>query len=240
MARSVSLNRMWKLLLVVGILAAILATPGPTSASASHQARADLTYASAAFDRSLTALPAGAWYGLGGDRTVGWQAIGEVGGDRFDVSPLSVILSAFYAEPNGDAILVTWETATELDNSGFNLWRGTSEFGPDIQLNATLIPSQGPGSPGGFIYTWEDRYNLVSTTTYYYWLDSVDFAGVSTRHGPVNVTYDPPTAVGLAGFSAEPPSPRSAPPGAVTFAATFALAVAVWLRRRRQRRPRHA
>lgn len=241
MDRSVSLNRMWKLLLVVVILAAILATSSPTSASALHQARADFTYASACFDGAITALLVLPWVGLSGDGALEWKAVGEVEEYCLDVAPLSVILIGFYAEPDGDGILVTWETGPELNNSGFNLWRGTSEFGPDIQLNETLIPSQGPGGPGGFTYTWDDRYNLVPATTYYYWLDAVDFAGISTRHGPVSASYDPPTAVGLDRFSAEQlsPSPEGIPPGAVPPAAVLALAVAAWLRRRRQRRPLH-
>jgi len=66
--------------------------------------------------------------------------------------------------------MTTWETVSELENRGFNLYRGTSDAGPDRQLNETLIPSQSQGNPGGFIYTWED-------------------------HGPVSVDYGAPTAV---------------------------------------------
>ena len=86
--------------------------------------------------------------------------------------------------------MVTWETATELDNRGFNLWRGTSPAGPDIKLNETLIPSQSQGLPGsGFQYTWEDSRDLVPGTTYYYWLEDLDVNDTLTRHEPVSVTY---------------------------------------------------
>ena len=64
------------------------------------------------------------------------------------------------------------ETASELNNRGFNLWRGASAAGPDIKLNETLIPSQSQGLPGGgFVYTWDDRSALVNGTTYYYWVE---------------------------------------------------------------------
>ncbi|HSN74394.1 MAG TPA: hypothetical protein VL334_04755, partial [Anaerolineae bacterium] len=114
-----------------------------------------------------------------------------------DASALAVDLASFQAEAQGDQILVTWQTVSELDTSGYSLYRGTSEAGPDTQLNATLIPSQSPGSTAGFIYTWEDRRDLAPGTTYYYWLDDVDLAGVVTRHGPVSATFQGPTAVEL-------------------------------------------
>ena len=91
--------------------------------------------------------------------------------------------------------MTTWETVSELENRGFNLYRGTSDAGPDRQLNETLIPSQSQGNPGGFIYTWEDRADLVSGTTYFYWVEDVDIYGTATRHGPVSVDYGAPTAV---------------------------------------------
>ena len=52
---------------------------------------------------------------------------------------------------------VTWETATELDNVGFNLYRAKDIDGPWTLLNATLIPSQSPGSVFGATYTWLDE-----------------------------------------------------------------------------------
>ncbi|HSN75301.1 MAG TPA: hypothetical protein VL334_09500 [Anaerolineae bacterium] len=121
-----------------------------------------------------------------------------------DNSTLAVTLADFSAAQVNDAILVTWETVSELNNRGFNLYRGTSEAGPDIQLNGALIPSQSQGSPSGFIYTWEDRRELTPGTTYYYWLEDVDLAGVVTRHGPVSAVYQTPTAVTLSRLATIP------------------------------------
>ena len=100
-------------------------------------------------------------------------------------SPLAVTLAGFSAVQQGEAVLVSWETATELNNLGFNLYRGTSPAGPLGQLNETLIPSQSPGSPGGFSYTWEDRVDLVPGTTYFYWIEDVDLCrrGDAARAG---------------------------------------------------------
>ena len=79
-------------------------------------------------------------------------------------APTAVTLADFSAVQQGDMVLLTWETNSELNNRGFNLYRGTSAAGPDRQLNETLIPSQSQGNPGGFVYTWEDRADLVPGT----------------------------------------------------------------------------
>lgn len=115
---------------------------------------------------------------------------------------LAVTLANFSAAQQGDAVLVTWETASELDNLGFNLHRGVDPAGPDRQINAALIPSQSPGSSGGYAYTWEDRADLLPGATYFYWLEDVDISGATTMHGPVSVTMQTPTAVTLSSVQA--------------------------------------
>lgn len=133
------------------------------------------------------------------------------------VDPLGVNLTQFTAAAQPDHILLTWETASELGNLGFNLHRGTSQSGPDRQLNSALIPSAAPGSPTGFVYTWEDREDLRSGITYYYWLDTVDMSGATTRHGPVDATYFVPTATRLGELKIEI-APTQAPPASMLLA----------------------
>jgi hypothetical protein len=118
--------------------------------------------------------------------------------------PLAVQLAGFSAEGQADRVLVSWETVSEMGNLGFNLWRGMSPDGPDTQLNASLIPSQAPGSTQGFSYQWIDQADLVPGATYYYWLEDIDLNGIVTRHGPVSATLAAPTAVTLGGLSASP------------------------------------
>jgi hypothetical protein len=140
-------------------------------------------------------------------------------------TPLAVSFASFAAEAESDHILITWETASELGNAGFNLYRGTSPNGSDRQLNAALIPSQAPGGSGGFSYTWEDRADLVPGMTYYYWVEDVDLSGASTLHGPVSVDFTVPTAVELAALHASPAT-RAAPAATAGLAAFTALALA--------------
>ena len=55
-------------------------------------------------------------------------------------------LASFDAQAMSDHILLTWETVSEVDNSGFNLYRSASPAAPDELL--AYVPSQAPGSPG--------------------------------------------------------------------------------------------
>lgn len=151
-------------------------------------------------------------------------------------SPLAVTLASFTAETQADGILVRWETVSELDNRGFNLYRGTSPAGWDRRLNDSLIPSQSPGNPGGFSYTWQDDADLQPGQVYWYWLEDVDVWGRTTVHGPTSAQFAAPTAVTLAGLRAGSGLPPVMPwIVAAGLAGLAALAVAgVVGRRRRQ------
>ncbi len=142
---------------------------------------------------------------------------------------LAVTLAGFSAVQQGDHVLVTWETVSELDNRGFNLHRGTSPAGPDRQLNDALIPSQSPGSPSGFAYAWEDAADLVPGTSYFYWLEAVDVNGATDVHGPVSAEFGAPTAVTLGAFGA---APVAAELPALAGLAALALAALAGARRR--------
>jgi hypothetical protein len=120
-------------------------------------------------------------------------------------APTAVNLVSFTAAPapDGAAIALEWETATEIDNVGFNLYRAGSLDGLRTRLNASLIPSQAPGSPAGAVYAWLDE-SVTSGMTYYYWLEDVDVHGVATLHGPVTAELAP-------AFRLLPARPRPAP-----------------------------
>jgi hypothetical protein len=158
---------------------------------------------------------------------------GEVEDYRFDRTALSITLANFSAEQVGDHVLVTWETASELNNRGFNLYRATAPAGPFTQLNSALIPSQSQGSPSGFTYTWQDRDGLVSGTDYYYLLEDLDLSGATTSHGPVSVSYVGPTAVGFSAVQASPAAGAAALPTLWVVAAAAGAALAASRMRRR-------
>lgn len=132
--------------------------------------------------------------------------------------PLAVTLAYFDAQGQADRVVVTWETVSEFNNAGFNLYRGLLDDGSDRALLAS-VPSQAPGSAQGAAYTFEDAA-VEAGQTYWYWLEDVDLNGVTTLHGPVSATVSVPTAVTLTSVSA---SPAAAPAGA---ALPWLLAVA--------------
>ncbi|WP_423224659.1 DUF7619 domain-containing protein [Candidatus Amarolinea aalborgensis] len=146
------------------------------------------------------------------------------------LNPMAVTLADFSAAQTGDAVLLTWETVSELHNRGFNLYRGVAATAPDRQLNGTLIPSQSQGSPGGFIYTWEDRAELTPGATYFYWVEDVDITGAATRHGPVSVDYGAPTAVRVLDAGAAASLPLALPLAGAGLLALVGLAARRWRR----------
>jgi uncharacterized protein (DUF362 family) len=98
--------------------------------------------------------------------------------------PTAVDLVSFTASAQGNTILLGWETATEIDTLGFNLYRGVTPSSASLRLNEDPIPSKAPGSLYGATYTWLDE-NIVPGIRYYYWLQDVGNYGVTALHGPV-------------------------------------------------------
>ncbi len=149
----------------------------------------------------------------------------------FSNGTLAVTLADLRAEAQSDHVLVTWETVSEVNNQGFNLYRSTSPGAAGEKINPTLIPSQAPGSAQGAVYTWQDA-DVAAGTTYYYTLEDLDLSGASSLHGPVSVAFQAPTAVTLDSLTASAGAlPMAAPLAASALAAT----AAVWLAIRRKR-----
>lgn len=99
-------------------------------------------------------------------------------------SPTAVKLISFAARPVSAGILLTWETASERDNLGFNLYRSEAAGVQGTRLNDALIPSALPGGDLGASYEYLDA-GARPAVTYYYTLEDVDFSGRRTAHGPV-------------------------------------------------------
>jgi hypothetical protein len=100
--------------------------------------------------------------------------------------PQAVSLLSFSVSIEGQAVVVRWETATEVDTLGYHLHRQTPG-GTLLRLNASLIPSQlTPGSWLGASYEFVDTSVEVGAT-YDYWLEIVDGTSQSTWEGPVTI-----------------------------------------------------
>lgn len=104
----------------------------------------------------------------------------------FDDQALPVTLEWFKAEYVGNEAVLSWQTASETNNLGWNLYRADDSDEPEMQLNAMLIEGAGTTSQTtGYSYT--DPYNVVPGNTYYYWLESKDLDGSTELFGPASL-----------------------------------------------------
>jgi hypothetical protein len=101
-------------------------------------------------------------------------------------TPTAVEIASFNARGLDEAVEVTWETASELNNLGFHIYRAVSAEGPYQRITETLIPGLG-SSPSGARYRYVDS-GRVNGTTYFYKLEDVETTGRTELHGPVSAT----------------------------------------------------
>lgn len=88
--------------------------------------------------------------------------------------------------PAESRVIVEWTTASEVDTSGFNLYRSQQADGPYVKINTQLIPASADPLVGDK-YRYEDA-TVTPGRTYYYQLEDTSLNGTSTRHGPIVVT----------------------------------------------------
>ncbi len=119
-----------------------------------------------------------------GTRVVPW----DIGADDI-LATTAVELLSFEARVLDSGVELFWETASELKNLGFHLYRGLSPSGPWERITASLIPGLG-SSPEGARYNYRD-FGLANGTAYFYLLEDVETTGTTKRHGPASAT---PTA----------------------------------------------
>jgi serine protease len=107
--------------------------------------------------------------------------------------PTAVDLFSFTATGTNTSVILSWETATEIDNLGFNLYRTETPGGERTRVNPELIASSAPGSATGASYEYTDT-GVRDGIAYYYWLEELDIYGWLTLHGPAQAQapVDPP------------------------------------------------
>ncbi|CAN5463972.1 hypothetical protein BH09BAC3_BH09BAC3_15990 [soil metagenome] len=100
-------------------------------------------------------------------------------------NPLPISLKSFEAHPSGNAVVLKWSTASELNNDYFTVERSKqgSEF-------TEVLKVKGAGTkPNSSEYSAIDEHPIKGTS--YYRLRQTDYDGVSTLSKIVAVTTDP-------------------------------------------------
>ena len=106
---------------------------------------------------------------------------------KFAADTAAITLASFNVEANDGRAMVMWETGTEIDNAGFNLYRAVSPDGPWVKVNQSLIAAEGDPVSGA-AYSFVDR---PGRGVFYYQLEDMDLSGVTTLHTPVMAQLGP-------------------------------------------------
>lgn len=78
---------------------------------------------------------------------------------------------------------IRWATASEVENFGYDVYRGEAEDGPFVRLTPKPIPGAGTSDePHKYAYVDKD---IDPTKDYWYYVESVSYAGVRERFTPV-------------------------------------------------------
>jgi hypothetical protein len=125
------------------------------------------------------------FHGSGGTYAGSWAGAMSAEIPFAITSPTAVALASFTATPQAGAILLAWETTTELDSLGFNLYRASEPAGALVRLNAETIPAQNPGTAAGAGYEFVDG-TAWPNVNYYYWLEYLDVYGRAALLGPAS------------------------------------------------------
>jgi len=100
----------------------------------------------------------------------------------------AVYLADFQVVYEDEHALLTWTTTMENENLLWNIYRSeNSDFGQSFQINDTAIPGQGTTFESTD-YEYSDPNDIISGVDYYYWLENVNYAGLSWLHGSIIFT----------------------------------------------------
>jgi len=97
----------------------------------------------------------------------------------------AIALEWISAEAEGDHVLITWKTGSEIDNLGFYIVRSEGDKKNYTLVNQEIIPARG-SLYAGHTYRFVD-YDVKPAHLYNYWLVDLDIFGQPTVHDPVRV-----------------------------------------------------
>ena len=98
----------------------------------------------------------------------------------FDGAPTAVTLRSVTARRSARGVLLRWQTGSELDLLGFNVYR--LQRGKLVKVNRTLVARIFSGTTGGHGYSFRDRHNPIAAVKYR--LQAVKVDGSRSWLGP--------------------------------------------------------
>ncbi len=133
----------------------------------------------------------------------------------------AVQITSFTAAWVNDDVVVSWETASELNNAGFYVQRSDTENGI-FQRITELIPAEGDPFSGSD-YDYVDS-NATSGNTYWYKLETIDLNQESEYYGPISSAPPTPTPTATnPATTTNTPSPTLTGSPAATLTPTLTL-----------------
>jgi|AntAceMinimDraft_17_1070374.scaffolds.fasta_scaffold07273_2 hypothetical protein len=108
----------------------------------------------------------------------------------------SVVISSFTASYLDEAVFIEWITQSEIDNQGWNVYRGENDIIEyALLINNSIISGMGT-TYEPIDYAYVDN-NIIEYSTYWYWIESLEINGTTQIFGPVFIAIpeiepDPP------------------------------------------------
>lgn len=104
--------------------------------------------------------------------------------------PIPIDLTLLEARWYDGVVVLRWQTASEADLAGFNLWRSFQRDGEYVKINTTLVKNQGD-SISGASYEYRDAGGKAIG---FYKLELVSMDGRTRIYGPVAVSAPTPVS----------------------------------------------
>lgn len=118
-------------------------------------------------------------------RSIGFTSNGEVEDHRIDVTaPTAATLINFSSDGKAKGIVLRWETGTEIQVLGFNVWRSQKRNGKFAIVNKNLIPAKNVGQVLGATYRFTDK-KAKAGKTYFYKIEIQNADGTSEWSNPL-------------------------------------------------------
>ena len=105
---------------------------------------------------------------------------------RATLLALVTLIGACAVQPKTAAVLsnrITWSTASEVENFGYDVYRSDTETGPFVRLTPQPIAGAGTTDEEQFYEFVDDQ--IREGVSYYYYVESVSLSGIREKFTPV-------------------------------------------------------